>query len=91
MKNNRKVFEKGLTPWDDFAKDCILGSYQGQDAESIADKKIVIHPATDTSPETTITKSQQLGKLLERGNTQKLTDLEVFGFMDQLRREMQTA
>lgn len=88
---SRKTFKKGLTPWDEFAEQCILGCYSGHDGESVANRKIVIEPETKTTQEKSITRSQQLGKLLERGNIQSLNDLEVFDYMDQLRREMQNS
>jgi len=81
----RKTFKKELTPWDQFAEQCILGCYSGKDGESIANKNVHI------SPHRSITKAQQLGRLLESENIQTLTDLDVFEKMNDLRAIGQTA
>jgi len=77
-------FEKGLTPWTEFAHRCIVDVYEGQGGQSIADKEV-------SMGDKTITKAEQLGSLLERENIQQLTRIQVFDCMDQLRREAQVS
>lgn len=73
--------EKDIS-WTGFAEQCIRGAYGETGAESIINKQVSVDGSTRT-----ITKAGQLGRLMAKGNIQKVTRKEVFAFMDELRRQ----